>query len=150
MNNILATLEAVDQRLAFRNGEIIGAAFRNASISCYRCSYPENAEDFSFWLSYHVTEKIELHRATKRRDTHHNYCLISDRQGGWRRDPCAKCNEYSQEVYKWEHSSKSSHDDLKNIWPCSDCIELYNPTARINHSLRNQPELKGFLDVRFD
>jgi hypothetical protein len=39
---------------------------------------------------------------------------------------------------------------LKEIWPCADCIIRYNPTARINHELRNRPKLKGFLDVRFD
>ena len=151
MNEVLATYAAVDALVRDRNGEVIGRAFSLASVHCSDCNYPPNAKDFDYWLRVYTGERIELHRATKRRDRHW-YCGCSSREGPYGArwtNPCSTCNDLSQDVYRIEREAKSSREELEECWPCVECIKRYNPTARIRHLFKTQPELKGFLDVRY-
>lgn len=143
----------VNERAAYRNGEVIGRAFKETSISCPNCSYPEHAQEFHMWLSIHIHNKLDLHRAQRAYNWHYDvageWC---HRENYWHglRGSSNCCRSVEQAVYKAKVDAIDSREILKDNWPCEDCIRKYNPTARLNHVIRNRPELKGFLDVRFD
>ena len=147
MHDILTTLATVDLRLAARNGEVISRAFKEASITCVNCAYPDNVEDFSFWLSAHTDDKLQLHKAKKRLESHYRTGCYGFNHA---RGRCKSCLRLQHYVYAGTIEAQSTRNTLKQMWPCKMCMTLYNPTARINHVLRNEPEMKGFLDVRFD
>ena len=151
MSEVLTLQAAVKEEANARNGEVIGRAFGFADIFCVDCRYPQNASDFGFWLRTHTSEKIDLHRAKRRRSYHErgDWCN-SYREAWYQYSPCAICNEHGNEVLKLEREASLSRSFLRRAWPCVECIKRYNPTARIRHMARNFPELKGFLDVRFE
>jgi hypothetical protein len=45
---------------------------------------------------------------------------------------------------------RGSRFQLKQMWPCEECIRRYNPTGRHNHPPTNSPVEMEFLNVRFD
>lgn len=128
-------LADVSLAVSFRNAEVLQEAFVKASITCPNCLYPEYVSRFAMFLNEHRRNKIELHRAIKSRENH--FCIRL----------CQTCASHNKRVKELSRRVKLSRQNLKEYWPCEDCIVRYNPTDRKVHPAPSLPEPKGFLNV---
>jgi len=119
----------VDVGTSLKNGQIIGDAFRRASLNCPKCQYPNNATEFDRLVGDYIWLKLAVHRMGNTPSYHAHRFLIplSERERRYIR---------ATEV----------HAELLKYWPCEDCIKMFNPTGRIRHVSKNFPQMKGILD----
>ena len=132
---------------AERNGEILDAAFKRASIECPHCNFPQNCGRFRRLLYHYTRLKIKLHRMRQAYNS-----SILDRWGECYRSLWRYKNE--REYGRSEQNAlyrevMSERRDLQEIWPCDECRLRYNPTGRRNDCYPefNQPQTKGFLEL---
>lgn len=124
--------EDFEGQVAFRNAEIIDAAFKAASISCSKCSYPDHAGYFATILGDYIRWTQVLHRI---------------RVQEYRNEQCGH-DVGMRETKRLQAEShvETNRAILKPMWPCEECIARYNPTGRLNQGPKNAPVMKGILD----
>lgn len=117
-----------------RNADVISLAFRQANVSCPNCNFPKNCGEFRSLLWTYTEAKIRLHRIEKiDRWPFHRWDSWR-----WRTDRAIEADI--------EQVANYTRHLLRNIWPCQDCIERYNPTGKKKHPSFNAPQGKDFIE----
>jgi hypothetical protein len=138
----------IELEAAARNGEVIGLAFKEASIHCPNCLYPENAHEFDVDLQFYTERKKALHRVNRKIERHYEYCNGHACWVAWKR--CSECSDLKAIRNQILKLTRSLRVDLTQHWPCVECMKLYNPTRRWNHPPKLTPIREEFINVRFD
>lgn len=117
MNSINEILDEVAAATSLNNGEIVVRAIENMGITCLKCNYPNNARMFIELLYEYTRFKITAYRFNKR-----------------------SFESYESNLFNETTSL------IKRIWPCEDCMKLFNPTGRIKLGPKIYPQTRGVLD----
>ena len=106
--------EEAEDLATLRNARVITRAFREASISCPHCKFPENAGEFYSLLHQYTRARIDVHRAYRDDYQCITYCT-------------------GETCHRYELEGRAAHlrTQLRFIWPCDECTRKYNPTGRI-------------------
>lgn len=116
-------VQEIDTEITLRNSEVITRSIIQVKPICPKCKYPQNAELFNDLLDEYTRLRKIYYK--------NNYTFTNS-------DYWTKLTFLRQE--------------LKHIWPCADCITLFNPTDRRKHQPKNNPKNinKNFLEIFAD
>ena len=142
---VAQTLERIHETADERNAEVIGEAFRRASIRCEHCNYPQNAGRFSGLLHDYTRARIDLHHAWRRYHRQIEEDPESQHACYWRMGKFDYARDHRNSLHRRLVLLRS---ELADIWPCDECIKAFNPTGKMKdiYPPRNAPKGKGFVE----
>jgi hypothetical protein len=153
--------EEVEGMAAGQNGTVVARAFELTGEVCDVCNFPENAGRFGHLLYRYTELKIKIHRAHRNcrsplmgpsctnhaghdlREMPHDYYTKR-----MRTHSSAWASSHGTEAM--ENQAFRVREELHSIWPCSRCIERFNPTGRYAHAAKRLPgkrTLDGGIDT---
>lgn len=110
MNEAVAILDQVEAGAVALNGEVVRRALRG-----HCCAFFRRQAEFASRLAQYIHHRLAIHRLRVRE----------------RRDYHSANARHVANLIQHTLSAKRGRRELKDLWPCSQCIETYNPTGRI-------------------
>lgn len=97
--------------LALKNqAKILMNVFSDKETSCSCCNYPNNQDFFENILNIYCKYKLNLHWENKRLS-----------------------NTFEIKIQKLDVIVAQYRDLLKTMWPCNNCMKIYNPTGKLKY-----------------